>query len=146
MLRILIMLRRIGAILAIAMLLLAGCSNSSDPPTQAVSTPTDTTLAGDAVRGEQVFRVGVSDAPPCSTCHLTVIGSFGFSLGPNLSGVAERAAGRIEGMSAEDYMRDSILDPEDFRVPGFLVSMYKDYATHLSEQDIADLIAFLKTL
>jgi mono/diheme cytochrome c family protein len=140
------MLRRIGAILAIAMAVLAGCSNSSDSPTQADSTPTDTTLVGDAVRGEEIFRVGVNNAPPCLTCHRTAVNSSGLGLGPNLDGIAERAAGRIEGMIAEDYLRDSILDPEDFEISGFIVSMYPDYGTDLSAQDLADLIAFLMTL
>lgn len=102
--------------------------------------------AGDAARGERLFREGVGGAPPCSACHLTAVGAPGFSLAPNLGGIAERAAGRIEGMTAQQYIEDSILHPTDLVIPGYHVSMFTDYADFLSPQDLADLVAYLLTL
>ena len=49
-------------------------------------------------------------------------------------------------MRAEDYIRQSILDPHSFVVPGFRDIMYPDFKKHFSEQDIADIIAYLMTL
>ena len=52
----------------------------------------------------------------------------------------------IPGMSAEDYIRDSILHPSNFVVPGFPDAMVKDFGTILTADQINDLIAFLMTL
>jgi len=108
--------------------------------------PSPTAITGDAARGDDIFHHGVNEAPPCSTCHQVVSGAFGFSLGPNLAGVAERAASRIAGLSAEAYLHQSILEPHAYVVSGYRDIMYPDFALHLSEQEVADLIAYLVTL
>lgn len=94
--------------------------------------------------GEMIFRQGLNGAPPCIGCHALAQG--GFSLGPVMVGIAERAASRIEGLPADDYIHESIINPRAFIVPGYRDLMYVDYGTHLTEQDIADLIAFLHSL
>jgi cytochrome c len=88
----------------------------------------------------------MNGAPPCSTCHLVVEGEQRFSLGPNLAGLGERAGTRIEGLAAEDYIRQSILEPHQFVVPGYRDIMYPNFGEHLSDGDVADLIAYLMTL
>lgn len=114
-------------------LLLAGCA-------------TGIPESGSAERGAQIFMQGLADAPPCSTCHHTVTGQYGFSIGPNLAGVGERATTRVVGMTAVEYLRQSILEPRHYVVPGYRDMMYPDYSTHLTEADIEDLIAYLLTL
>lgn len=116
-------------IVLIIVLLLAGCAAS-----------------GNAERGAQIFKQGEADAPPCSTCHHTVTGQYGFSIGPTLAGVAERAATRVVGMTAAEYLRQSILEPRRYVVSGYRDMMYPDYGIHLTEPNIEDLIAFLLTL
>ena len=69
-----------------------------------------------------------------------------FDVGPNLANVNERAGSRVEGMGAEDYLRDSILHPGVFITPGYRGAMYAFYADALSDQDVNDLIAYLMTL
>jgi mono/diheme cytochrome c family protein len=54
----------------------------------------------------------------CSGCHV-VDRSGGGGVGPNLTNLAARAADRVNGLSAEAYVRQSILDPQAFLVPGF---------------------------
>ncbi len=116
-------------IVLIIVLLLAGCATS-----------------GNAGHGAQIFSQGQADAPPCSTCHQVVNGQVGFSIGPNLARVAERAAPRVVGMTAAEYLRQSILEPHRYVVSGYRDMMYPDYGTHLAEQDIEDLITYLLTL
>ena len=101
---------------------------------------------GDAGRGADLFSHGRGDAPACSMCHHSSAGQTGFSIGPNLANVSGRAWVRVEGLAAEQYIRQSILDPHAFIVPGYRAMMYPDYAQHLSAQDIQDLIAYLLTL
>lgn len=115
-------------------LLLAGC------------TALPASIAGDVERGGQLFSQGQGDAPPCSTCHQTVTGQSGFTIGPNLDGVGERASTRVVGMTAVEYLRQSILDPRRHVVTGYRNIMYPDYSTHLTQQNLDDLVAYLLTL
>ncbi|MEZ4672058.1 MAG: cytochrome c [Anaerolineae bacterium] len=106
--------------------------------------PVANELVGDAVRGEDIFRHGVADAPPCTSCH-GLAGST-FSLGPKMVGISQRAGERVPGLSAEAYIRQSIREPSAYVVSGYRNIMYPQYAEKLSEQDVADLIAFLMTI
>jgi cytochrome c2 len=112
----------------------------------ATPTPTPPAVAGDAERGRELFRKGENGAPPCITCHQTVRNAFGFALGPNLADVAGRADERVEGMTAEEYLAESIRDPKAYVVPGYRDIMYASFTDYYNEQDIADLIAYLLTL
>ncbi len=99
---------------------------------------------GDPKRGEQLFNQTVlGQNAGCMTCHslepdVTLVG-------PSLAGIATRAAERVPGMSAEQYLMQSLMEPDAYVVEGFpsgVMPSYKD----LPEQDLADLIAFLLTL
>lgn len=118
-------------------LLLSGC---------AVSPPMSAPVAGDVERGAQIFAQGQGEIPPCSTCHQTVTGQFNFSVGPNLDGIGERAATRVDGLTAEEYLHQSILEPERYLVSGYRDIMYPNYSAHFRERDIQDLIAYLLAL
>lgn len=118
-------------------LLLTGC---------AASLPSSATVTGDVERGAQLFAQGQGGIPPCSTCHRVMSSQGGFSVGPNLAGIGEHAATQVAGLSAEEYLRQSILEPERYLVSGYRDIMYPDYSAHLTEQNIQDLIAYLLTL
>jgi hypothetical protein len=118
-------------------LLLSGCAAS---PT--MSAP----ITGNVEHGAQLFAQGQGETPPCSTCHQTVTGQFSFSVGPNLDGIGEHAGTRVDGLTAEEYLHQSILEPERYIVSGYRDIMYPDYSAHLTEQSIQDLIAYLLTL
>jgi cytochrome c2 len=105
---------------------------------------TSNVAQGDAVRGEDIFRHGKGSAPPCMTCHALSPG--GFSLGPVMKGISARAGQRTAGLDANAYLRQSILDPKAFIVPGYRDIMFPGYADRFTEQDVADLIAYLLTL
>lgn len=122
-------------------ILVAGGGNV-DTGVDAASAETVDSLPTDpAARGEYWFK-----RPPaiCATCHAltpdTVI------VGPSLAGIASRAASRVPGVNAETYLRDSILDPGAYIVPGFPDAMQKNLGETLSTDQINDIIAFLLTL
>jgi cytochrome c oxidase subunit 2 len=126
---------RIRPVFALIALLFAACSTA---PATLAPLP-----AGDAAHGAQLFAESVDGAPTCSSCHTT----DGTPLvGPSFQGFAERAPTRVEGMSAEEYAQTSIMQPTAYLVSGFSNTMYNQYGQHLSQQDIADLIAYLLTL
>ncbi|GAB4476834.1 MAG: hypothetical protein Kow00124_19400 [Anaerolineae bacterium] len=97
---------------------------------------------GDPANGEQVFNTGGTSGIPCASCH-TLNGTD--LVGPTMQGIGTIAGERVSGQSAEEYLRESIVNPSRYVVEGYDDIMNKDYGTRLSEQEIADLIAFLLT-
>ena len=122
----------------ILLLTTAACSGSSTGAASGDSLP-----PGDATRGAALFTQSIKGAPSCSTCH-TLDGST--LVGPSLKGYAAVASTRVEGMSAADYTRNSILQPAAFVVSGFANLMYGQFAQQLTPQQTADLVAYLLTL
>lgn len=120
--------------------LLLGAFGISTPLQEATIPPA---VVGDAVRGETIFRTGVNNSPPCIACHALAPG--GFALAPNLQGISERADSRVEGLDADAYLRQSILDPLAYQVSGFRPIMFEGYADYFGDQELADLVAFLET-
>ncbi len=98
---------------------------------------------GDPQAGETVYTEVAS--PICSSCHSLRAGETIF--GPSLAGVAVVAGQRVRGQSAEAYLRDSIVDPDAHLVEGFGAGlMPSTYGTQLSDEQVADLVAYLMTL
>lgn len=82
----------------------------------------------------------------CISCHAVSGISSGIS-GPALDNLALRAANRISGYSAEAYIRQSILDPGAYVVPGFTAGvMPQSYQVALDPEELNALVAFLLTL
>lgn len=124
----------------------AACSTNPDGVMPTNAEPEAENIAGDVARGEVLFKTGTNEAPACSTCHQTEAGSGRFVLGPNLSGVAERAGERVEDLEATEYLHRSIVHPAEYVVAGFRNFMYAQYGERLSPQEVADLVAYLMTL
>jgi cytochrome c oxidase subunit 2 len=125
------MMRRFAVVLGlIAAVMLAACSSPAP------------SASGDAARGKQIFQTGGASGVPCATCH-TLDGSA--LVGPTLQGISKTAASRVAGLSAEDYLKQSIDNPSAYMVEGFSDQMYKQYGDSLSKQELDDLVAFLMT-
>ena len=69
-----------------------------------------------AILGAQILESG---RYPCAGCHtLDSLGWTGVT-GPNLNGIGDRAATRVAGQTAEEYLNNSFYHPADYLVPGF---------------------------
>ncbi|HIE56418.1 MAG TPA: hypothetical protein EYP90_14805, partial [Chromatiaceae bacterium] len=103
----------------------------------------DDVQAGDPVAGADVYlNLG------CNACHGMPDQAGSAAVGPWLGDIAETGATRVPGQSAEDYVYESILDPNAFIAPdcpaGPCVdpsAMPGDFAFRLSTnpQDMADI-------
>ena len=115
-------------------------------------TPELAPVPGDrlAAAGQEIFITGTGQgsATPCVTCHTVagVEGALGL-LGPDLSHIGTEAAGRIRGLSARDYLEQSIRDPEAFIpegvervIPGLMLTAL---TSGLTDEDVEALVAFL---
>ncbi len=91
-------------------------------------------MTADPANGERLF------AQNCAGCHGEVDGA-----GPALTGMGERAASRVEGLSAEEYLHQSIVEPGAHVVEGFNNIMPATYGEQFSEQELQDLIAYILT-
>jgi cytochrome c peroxidase len=89
----------------------------------------------------------------CGGCH-TIAGVPGANgqVGPNLSNIGVDGATRIDGYSAEEYVTESILDPNAFIAPECPSGdcpagvMLQSFAQTLSEDDLSAIVSYLSAL
>lgn len=130
-------MRRVIFVMMVLSLVLAACGGS------------DSSMEPDPARGEELYNrstLGSKSAEGCATCH-----NYDASEGPEedapyTAGTATKAATRVPGLSAEEYIRESIVDPDAYVVEGWQTGdMYAGWTDDLTEQQIADLVAYLLT-
>lgn len=97
---------------------------------------------GDPERGREIYETGggVISIYGCKGCH-SLKGYVYY--GPSLQGISELAGDRMPGLSAAEYLRQSIVDPGAYVVENFEDKMPE--FPELSEYDINDLVAFMLT-
>ncbi len=131
--------------LAVTVLVAACGGDDSDTATEPPAT-TQAATAGDPERGREIWDTGGDVlSGPCSNCH-SLDGSvqLGGRGAPTWQGVSGRAGDRVPGLSAAEYLRESIVDPTAYIVEGYLGRM-QSFEFLLSEEDIDSLVAFLLT-
>ncbi len=138
-------------------------SGADDIEVQLISGPTTVTIAGPetvpvgrrllveirdqpaapgASQGEEIFT---SRMAGCQVCHSVDRGDDG--VGPSLYGVATVAPDRVEGLDAAQYLRLSILLPDQYIVDGYPAGqMLPIYRDRLTDAEIDALVAYLLTL
>lgn len=131
-------MRKLWLVLALVLIVgLAACGGDG-----AATEPEGDGAAGDPAAGEQVYHEVAS--PACDTCHSLEAGQT--LVGPSLDGLGAAAATRVDGVSAEEYVRQAITDPNAHVVEGFSGNiMPANYGTQLTAEQVNDLIAFLLT-
>ena len=81
----------------------------------------------------------------CVTCHSLEPDCV--VVGPSLAGVGERAASRVPGQTASEYLRTSIVMPDSYVVQGFDPGrMPSNWADVLTEAEIDALVEYLEGL
>jgi cytochrome c553 len=92
-------------------------------------------------RGRQVYRT-----LGCASCHEASLSNLFRPVGPPLNEAGRVAGGRVPGLSAEDYLLQTITEPGAYVVPGYPDSMPRGLAKDLSPEDLAALVAYLASL
>ncbi len=128
------------AFLLCAIVGLIGCSSKEISQPQSNLNPVQ--------RGKAMFEmsmIGENKAPGCIVCHSLEAGKT--LVGPSLAGIATYAETAVPGMSAEEFLRQAILEPDQHQMEGYPAGvMYQEYGQDLSQEDIEALVAFMLTL
>lgn len=107
----------------------------------ATPTPSSEEEADPVARGQRVFL-----DRGCGGCH-TVEGISAGTVGPDQTNIGSVAETRVPGMTAEEYILESILNPSAYVVEGYSDDvMPKNYNELLASEEISDLVAFLLSL
>ncbi len=90
-----------------------------------------------AKTGEQIFT-----AAGCAGCHTFAPAGSNGTIGPNLDELAAAAGEREPGKSAEDYIRESLTQPDAFLAEGFGNAM-PSYEGRLTDEQLQVLTEYL---
>ncbi len=106
----------------------------------------DSHVGGDPLEGERIFyEASTGTNAGCRICHS--LEPDVIIVGPSLAGVATRAGTRVPSLTAEQYLRQSILEPNAYIVPDFPEGqMLQNFRQILTPDQIDNLVAFLLTL
>ena len=143
------------------------------PPTGTPAPPTSTaepsaTAQPDPARGNTLFQEVIDEGvPTCVSCHLVepaTDAELAGIQGPSMvvhgeePAIAVRAQTRVPGETPAEYLRNSILHPNDYLVPDSTIPgkglyaiagtsvMYQLYADVLTPDQVNDLVAYLLTI
>jgi cytochrome c553 len=123
------MMGRLLCLCSLAVVLIAVACAPEPPATESIA------------RGRQLYR-----SLGCASCHEGSLFNLFRPVGPPLGEIGLIGTKRVPGMSAEDYLRQSITDPGAYLVPGYPDSMPRGLARDLSPEDLAALVAYLASL
>lgn len=125
---------------------------AADASTEEAVPATEAAAATDNSDAAEALAVAFATGG-CSGCHtIPNIRAAVGQLGPNLTGIGAAAATRVEGLSAEEYIRQSMLDPEAFIAPTCPSGpcptgiMLPHYASALSESQFNGVVDYLLSL
>jgi mono/diheme cytochrome c family protein len=96
--------------------------------------------------GKELFdQTIIGTQTGCRTCHSLEEGVI--IVGPSLAGIGTRGAETVPGVSATEYIRKSILEPDVYLVEGFPAgTMPNVWEEQLSNEQIDNLVAYLLSL
>jgi mono/diheme cytochrome c family protein len=96
--------------------------------------------ASPAVRldGAQVFH-----AKGCAECHDGPAWDSPVGIGPSLRDAADWAGTRIEGTSAEQYVRQSVVTPQVFRSPAVSDGTFEMPTITMSAEELDALVIYV---
>ncbi|VAW40165.1 hypothetical protein MNBD_GAMMA01-2129 [hydrothermal vent metagenome] len=89
-------------------------------------------------------HLGANNVIGCIACHSLKPDIL--TVGPSLYKIKLRAGLLIENQTAEQYIRQSIINPDAYIVSGYMPAiMFAHYQTELTATEIQQLVAFLLT-
>lgn len=114
-----------------------------------LQTISDEGIAGDATRGEGLYTGRVTTELGtrlnCSSCHAGAIAGPDTALTWDAVLNSRLNEAQFADYAPEQYIVESIVRPSDYIVDGYGASMPGNFGTTMSPQDIADVVAYLRS-
>lgn len=114
-----------------------------------LQTISDESIAGDATRGEGLYMgratTELGARLNCSGCHAGAIAAPDTALTWDAVLNDRLNDAQFDGYNPEQYIIESIVRPSDYIVDGYGASMPGNFGTTMSPQDIADVVAYLRS-
>jgi mono/diheme cytochrome c family protein len=152
--------RRVGLFVAVTVLLTAGMlaavialagepkeersaagAETTTSAAATTTTATTTTTAPPAAKGDAAAGKALFSSQGCSACHTFKPAGATAKVGPDLDKVATDAQKANHG-SVDQYVAESIKDPNAYVVPGYPKGVMPSFAG-LSDKQVGDLVAFV---
>jgi mono/diheme cytochrome c family protein len=116
--------------------------------------PVGTDITKELPQGDPVKGEGLVNSKGCVVCHVTTPTGPAWPPTPDQPGIGDRSATRFSqadytgaASNQQQYLFESIVQPNAFVVSGFQANiMPPNYGETLTDQDVADIIAYLLTL
>ena len=141
-------------LLSLALAAAVACGGEGAPTSPPQATPTPTSPPLDLVaKGKELYLNAPASVGPqalwCVHCH-TIQGVTTGLVGPDHTQIGRDAVTRVPGMSAEEYLRESLRQPElrvaegvERAIPGLMTTAI---IGGLRDEEVDALVAFLLTL
>lgn len=131
---------QLSVVLALVLALLVACGGGGSTTTGTGSTGGSGDVnAGKALFAQQTIGANVG----CITCH-SLDGSQ--LVGPTMKDIGTRAGKEVQGESADQYIRNAILEPNAHAPSGYAVGVMPSYKGVVSDAQLNDLVAYLLSL
>lgn len=95
------------------------------------------------VNGSQLVQG--NELMSCVACH-NISTNQDRESAPTLYTIGQNAGNRVDGMSAEEYLYFSLVDPDSYIVEDYQAGQHPNYIDTLSLEEISDIVAYLLTL
>lgn len=91
----------------------------------------------DISHGEALF-----ESYGCAACHDSAAST---GVAPSMTGISERAGERRPPLPADAYLYESVVHPADYLVESYSNVMPQNFRDRMTDQELADVIAYLQT-
>ena len=142
----------LSLVLIVVLLALTACGGGAAKP--AGGEQPAAAAGGNADNGKKLFNepvIASAGSPGCVTCHS--LEKDKTLVGPSLAGIATDAANTVKeadykgtAKNADEWLRESMLNPNVDVPEGFKPDIMPKTFTKLSAQELSDLVAYLLTL
>ena len=98
-------------------------------------------LAGEPLPGPGEEGKAIFNAAGCGSCHALADVGTSANAGPSLDRAA--AVGASRGLPPEEYLRQSIVDPNAIVAGGYPPDLMPDYGKRLTDEQVDELVDYL---
>jgi len=144
----------LSLVLIVVVLALTACGGGGAAKPAGGESQPAAAASGNVDNGKKLFNepvIASAGSPGCVTCHS--LEKDKTLVGPSLAGIATDAANTVKeatykgtAKNADEWLRESILNPNVDVPDGFKPDIMPKTFTKLSAQELNDLVAYLQTL